>query len=177
MTVSKGNEYLRQIVPLEVAPMNGLTREVRLERWIDMPARGWYSADDHIHLRRSPADDAAIVRWIAAEDIHVGPQQRRVSKRTIILVRDHDDRERRLGTQEPCVRGMLIECALDRFDRLFEAASRSAERCNCCEGRRERASVIRRARTIGVARVADERAAYERGAVRLQRCVLANARA
>jgi hypothetical protein len=72
LTVSKGSEYLRQLVPLEVAPVNGLTQEVRLARWIDMPARGWYSADDHIHLRRSPADNAAIARWIAAEDIHVG---------------------------------------------------------------------------------------------------------
>jgi hypothetical protein len=72
LTVSKGNEYLQQTMPLDVARMGGLTREIRLDRWVDMPARGWYSADDHIHLRRSPADDRAIVRWIAAEDIHVG---------------------------------------------------------------------------------------------------------
>jgi hypothetical protein len=37
-----------------------------------MPARGWYSSDDHIHLRRSPADDPRILKWIAAEDLHVG---------------------------------------------------------------------------------------------------------
>ena len=72
LTISKGFEYIRQIVPLDLGPVAGLSREVRLDRWIDMPARGWYSADDHIHLRRSPADDPAIVRWIAAEDIHVG---------------------------------------------------------------------------------------------------------
>ena len=42
------------------------------KRWIDMPARGWYSSDDHIHLQRSPRDDPSILRWIAAEDIHVG---------------------------------------------------------------------------------------------------------
>jgi hypothetical protein len=72
LTVSKGFEYLAQSIRLDVPAGAGLTREVRLDRWIDMPARGWYSADDHIHLRRSPADDAAIVRWIAAEDVHVG---------------------------------------------------------------------------------------------------------
>ena len=71
LTVSKGFEYVQQSVALDVRA-NGLAREIKLERWVDMPARGWYSADDHIHLRRSPADDAAIVRWIAAEDIHVG---------------------------------------------------------------------------------------------------------
>lgn len=72
LTVSKGFEYLQQSIPLDVAAGSGLTRAVSLDRWVDMPARGWYSADDHIHLRRSPGDDAAIVRWIAAEDIHVG---------------------------------------------------------------------------------------------------------
>ena len=72
MSLSKGFEYVQQQIPLAVEPTRGLSREIRLERWIDMPARGWYSSDDHIHLRRSPADDPAIARWIAAEDIHVG---------------------------------------------------------------------------------------------------------
>lgn len=72
LTLSKGFEYVQQSIPLDVPAAAGLSREVKLDRWVDMPARGWYSADDHIHLRRSPADDAAIVRWIAAEDIHVG---------------------------------------------------------------------------------------------------------
>ncbi len=72
LTVSKGFEYVRQSIRLDVPAGAGLTRDVSLDRWVDMPARGWYSSDDHIHLRRSPGDDAAIVRWIAAEDIHVG---------------------------------------------------------------------------------------------------------
>ena len=72
LTVSKGFVYVAQTLQLDVTAADGLTREIRLDRWIDMPARGWYSSDDHIHLRRSPADDPAIVRWIAAEDIHVG---------------------------------------------------------------------------------------------------------
>ena len=70
--LSKGFEYVQQSIALDVPSSSGLTREVALARWVDMPARGWYSSDDHIHLRRSPGDDAAIVRWIAAEDIHVG---------------------------------------------------------------------------------------------------------
>ena len=37
-----------------------------------MPARGWYSADDHIHIRRSPRENPLILKWVAAEDIHVG---------------------------------------------------------------------------------------------------------
>jgi hypothetical protein len=72
LTVSKGIEYTAQTIALDVAPGATVSREIRLARWIDMPARGWYSSDDHIHLRRSPADDPRILKWIAAEDIHVG---------------------------------------------------------------------------------------------------------
>src|SRR4051794_24641716 len=39
LAVSKGFEYLQQSLPLE-ARSRGLTRDVKLERWIDMPARG-----------------------------------------------------------------------------------------------------------------------------------------
>ena len=72
MTVSKGFEYPPQTVALDLAPGGAVTREIRMKRWIDMPSRGWYSSDDHIHLRRSPGDDAGILKWVAAEDIHVG---------------------------------------------------------------------------------------------------------
>ena len=37
-----------------------------------MPNRGWYSADDHIHIRRSPRENPLILEWVAAEDVHVG---------------------------------------------------------------------------------------------------------
>ena len=72
VTLSKGFEYLKQTETMDLKPAAAASREMRLRRWIDMPARGWYSADDHIHLHRSPADDRSITRWIAAEDIQVG---------------------------------------------------------------------------------------------------------
>jgi hypothetical protein len=72
LTISKGYEYLAQQHELEVGPGENVSREFRLERWIDMPSRGWYSVDGHIHLRRSPREDPLILTWIAAEDIHVG---------------------------------------------------------------------------------------------------------
>lgn len=72
LTLSKGFEYVQQQQRITVAPAAAVKREFRLARWTDMPARGWYSSDDHIHLRRSPGDDRAILRWIAAEDIQVG---------------------------------------------------------------------------------------------------------
>lgn len=72
LAISKGFEYLRQSVTIELSAGASVQREYSLRRWMDMPSRGWYSADDHIHLRRSPADNHAIAQWIAAEDIHVG---------------------------------------------------------------------------------------------------------
>jgi hypothetical protein len=72
VTVSKGFEYVQQSDAIELASGAAVNREYRFERWVNMPGRGWYSSDDHIHLRRSPADNAAILRWIAAEDIQVG---------------------------------------------------------------------------------------------------------
>ena len=70
--VSKGFEYVPRTDSVSVGAGASALREYRMDRWADMPARGWYSSDDHIHLRRSPGDDRSIVRWIAAEDIHVG---------------------------------------------------------------------------------------------------------
>jgi hypothetical protein len=72
LSVMKGQEYLVQDHTLELSPGEERSETFRLERWIDMPSRGWFSADDHIHLRRSPREDPLILKWIAAEDIHVG---------------------------------------------------------------------------------------------------------
>ncbi len=72
LELSKGYEYTTQAHDIEVKPGKRAKRTFDLERWIHMPERGWYSSDDHIHLRRSPRDNPAALRWIAAEDIHVG---------------------------------------------------------------------------------------------------------
>ena len=72
LEISKGYEFVREKHDVNAGPGRGIELDVSLKRWIDMPARGWYSADDHIHLRRSPKDNAAILRWVAAEGIHIG---------------------------------------------------------------------------------------------------------
>lgn len=70
--IMKGIEYLELDDKLIVAPGQKLSRTYRLKRWINMPERGWYSSDDHIHLRRAPEDNETIRKWIEAEDVHVG---------------------------------------------------------------------------------------------------------
>jgi len=72
LEVSKGNEYLAQDHEIRLESGEEVSRTYRIERWVDMPARGWYSADDHIHIRRSPRENPLILKWIAAEDVHVG---------------------------------------------------------------------------------------------------------
>lgn len=72
LIISKGFEFLASEYDFELSPGDRITKNIALRRWIDMPARGWYSADDHIHIRRSPRENPYILKWIAAEDIHVG---------------------------------------------------------------------------------------------------------
>ena len=46
--------------------------EISLRRWIDMSQKGWYSADDHLHIARPvPELNPYIARIMRAEDIRV----------------------------------------------------------------------------------------------------------
>jgi len=45
--------------------------DIVLSRWIDMPGSGWYSGDDHVHMTRTPEDNASIGAVMQAEDVHV----------------------------------------------------------------------------------------------------------
>ncbi|UCF39068.1 MAG: carboxypeptidase regulatory-like domain-containing protein [Acidobacteriota bacterium] len=72
LEISKGYEYRKVASSITLQEGEVRSETVQLQRWIDMPSRGWYSADDHIHLRRSPREDPIIAQWLAAEDIYVG---------------------------------------------------------------------------------------------------------
>ncbi len=72
LVVSKGYEYVHVHDTVTVRAGDRLRRDYQLERWSNLPARGWYGADDHIHLRRSPRENPLILDWLDAEDLHVG---------------------------------------------------------------------------------------------------------
>ena len=72
IALSKGYEFVSQQHRVNLRAGRDLRERYELRRWIDMPGRGWYSSDDHVHLRRSPRENPLIQRWMAAEDIHVG---------------------------------------------------------------------------------------------------------
>ncbi|WP_460971315.1 CehA/McbA family metallohydrolase [Spirosoma migulaei] len=72
VTISKGNEYLRQVHPIRLTSGQVYRQTYRIKRWINQAARGWYSADGHVHIRRSPRDNEPLLDWMQAEDVNVG---------------------------------------------------------------------------------------------------------
>ncbi|MFC5537260.1 CehA/McbA family metallohydrolase [Rhodocytophaga aerolata] len=72
LQLAKGNEYLSQTHSIRIEAGKTFKQTYSLSRWIDTPKMGWYSADGHIHIRRSPREDSLLATWIKAEDIHVG---------------------------------------------------------------------------------------------------------
>ena len=71
LVVSKGPEYRWISRRMTVEPGSTRREAVDLERWIDLPATGWHSGDAHIHMRRDPQDDPAILAITRAEDVRV----------------------------------------------------------------------------------------------------------
>jgi hypothetical protein len=44
-----------------------------MTRWANMPGKGWFSADEHLHIARPVKDlNPFISKWMQAEDVHVG---------------------------------------------------------------------------------------------------------
>ncbi|MBI1786897.1 MAG: CehA/McbA family metallohydrolase, partial [Acidobacteria bacterium] len=62
--VERGTEYR----PEEIAVEGDVTRTVRLQRWIDMKKRGWWSGDLHVH--RKPDEMPPLME---AADLHFAP--------------------------------------------------------------------------------------------------------
>ena len=72
ISLSKGFEYLDQAHTIEVKEGGGNAFSFEMKRWVKMSDLGWYSADDHIHIRRSPRENPLILKWVEAEGLNVG---------------------------------------------------------------------------------------------------------
>jgi hypothetical protein len=81
VTFTRGPEYIPQTRTLEVkAGQDSMTASFRLQRWINMAALGWYSADHHIHAAgcshyESPEEGVRpsdMWRQIIGEDLRIG---------------------------------------------------------------------------------------------------------
>ena len=72
LVVTKGIEY--RFVERDFHIENGATIDmaISLDRWIDMPSRGWISGDVHVHIpRREIADSYGLWLQAQAEDVYV----------------------------------------------------------------------------------------------------------
>lgn len=72
LVLAKGPEY--RMITKEIQIRSGKTTElgISLERWRDLPAQGWYSGDDHIHItRKNPSVNDMVSAYVQAEDVHL----------------------------------------------------------------------------------------------------------
>jgi len=73
VTVLKGPEYVVSVEKVRVGADTTVDHEIVLKRWINMPQKGWYSADDHLHIARpTPERNPIVSKMMQAEDVHVG---------------------------------------------------------------------------------------------------------
>jgi hypothetical protein len=72
LAVARGIEYRPVFEEFDIAPGETRDRKVLLQRWVNMPKRGWYSGDDHVHMvRLKPEQNELLMTWTRAEDVHV----------------------------------------------------------------------------------------------------------
>jgi hypothetical protein len=71
LVVSRGPEYRlhRQKVTVRGDAVSPVA--VSLARYDDLPARGWYSGESHLHLQRDQVADPEVWTQVAAEDLHI----------------------------------------------------------------------------------------------------------
>jgi hypothetical protein len=72
LAVTRGPEYRAYLGKFEVCEGDKpVDVAVSLERYTDMPRKGWISGDDHVHLQREEVADQSVWQQTAAEDVHV----------------------------------------------------------------------------------------------------------
>ncbi len=67
MEIVRGMEYEPKQVSFEVSPSSASTLNIRLPRWSNLAARGWYSGDHHTHF----LDPEAARLELEGEDLNV----------------------------------------------------------------------------------------------------------
>ena len=72
VTIRRGTEHAVVMDSFELKPGASIEKTYRPKRWINMPKRGWWSGDDHVHSRIMSDDDADnLLHYLAAEDIYL----------------------------------------------------------------------------------------------------------
>lgn len=72
ITIRRGIEYTPITDSFTVDSGQSINKTYPMRRWVDMPKRGWYSGDAHVHFRMlSDTDAKHMMTWAKSEDIHV----------------------------------------------------------------------------------------------------------
>src|SRR5262249_52700131 len=72
LIIGKGFEYETVVQSVHLAAGENAERTILVKRWIDMPARGYYSGDGHVHYARSGEEsNRRLLLWSRAEDVHM----------------------------------------------------------------------------------------------------------
>jgi hypothetical protein len=72
VAASHGMEFVPVADEFDVDGRGEVKKTLLFERWVDLPARGWWSGDVHVHHPSSePAQREYLVQYALAEDVHV----------------------------------------------------------------------------------------------------------
>ena len=72
IAVEHGLEYVPVVERFTVSGEGELTRTIEMRRWVDMPRRGWWSGDVHVHHPTvDPAHREFLLRYAQAADLHI----------------------------------------------------------------------------------------------------------
>lgn len=72
VTVRRGAEHTIITDSFDLQPGQRISKSYQPKRWVNMPQKGWYSGDDHVHSRILSDDDARnLLAYVAAEDIYL----------------------------------------------------------------------------------------------------------
>lgn len=71
LVVTKGLEYRVHRSQIQVESGGTSVVTVELERYVDLPARGWFGGESHVHHWRPRPEDRALWVQIAAEGLHL----------------------------------------------------------------------------------------------------------
>ena len=72
LVATRGMEFRAFHSKVEVKENQTSSLTISLERYANMPSKGWYSGDSHIHLTRDVVADPVVWGMVAAEDVYVG---------------------------------------------------------------------------------------------------------
>jgi hypothetical protein len=71
LVVARGIEYRAHRSQVDIRPEQETTVRVDLQRFADLPRRGWYSGDGHVHIGRDVVRDEPTWAHAAGEDVHL----------------------------------------------------------------------------------------------------------